>query len=178
MNPSTDDGPPELQTWIAETAEQTRLVIEHAGMALYHAQIFEEGLGWFLQACAFAEGNISTEHQRQILDATLRAKTLGSLLKLVRTKLVFSPESEAAIDQALADRNILVHDFFKQYGVEWVRGEKREEMIERLKTYQDRFRRAGRVIQAHAKSVYREIGVTREVMAEIEAEVFKAPWPR
>lgn len=177
MHTSSGDFPPELKTWIEEKAEQTRLVIEHAGMALYHAQVFEEGLGWFLQACAYAEGDISTEQQRQILEASLRAKTLGSLLRLVRTKLVFSPESEAAIDRALANRNILVHDFFKQYGVEWVRCEKRDEMIERLKGYQDCFRRANRVMQAHAKSVYREIGVTREVMERIEAEVFKGPWP-
>src|SRR4051812_33355365 len=103
MHAPTDDLPPDVQSWITETAEKTRLVIEHAGMALYHAQVFEEGLGWFLQACALAEGNISTEQQRQILEATLRAKTLGSLLKLVRTKLVFGPEAESAINQALAD---------------------------------------------------------------------------
>jgi len=156
-----------------DVTRKTQLVMEHAGLALYHAQVFEEGLGWFLQACAYADGKLDTEEQRRILEESLRAKTLGALLRLVKTRLIFGAEAEGCVNQALADRNILAHDFFKQCGVEWVRGEKRDEMIERLKNYQEHCRKAGRVIQAHAKPIYREIGFTEQVFAGIACEIFK-----
>ena len=149
---------------------ETRLVFEHAGLALYHAQVFEEGLGWFIQAWALAQEDISTEEQRIILEEALRAKTLGGLMKATRARLSFGPEVDAALNQALADRNYLAHHFFKDDSLAWVLGHKRDEMLAKLDQYRRHFRMAGRAIQAHARATYRQLGYSEEKAVAILLE--------
>lgn len=148
-----------------EKAEHYKTVYAHAGLALYHAQIFEEELSIFIIAHSLANKELGSSQEYDLLEESLRSKTLGALLKNAKQKIYFSASAEKIIDQALAERNYLAHDFFKDFAPDWFTVEKRDDLISKLQSYQQTFTLADKLVSTLSRQMLKDLSVSDEMVA-------------
>ncbi len=92
-----------------------RDVFTHYGHAAYWGQVLEDALIQALVFIARLKDRSLTEEQLQALAQAeyKKKKTIGVLIKEVRTAIRATEPIEVIVDQALQQRNYLIHRFFR-----------------------------------------------------------------
>lgn len=103
------------------------------GSAAYYAQFFEAGLADFLLSYRKLVDRNLLHSEIQSLETTLQKKTMGSLLKDLRTLFTIDdPDIDSSLDDALRKRNYLMHEFFRLREPDFSSEEKRNEIFVEL----------------------------------------------
>ncbi len=81
------------------------------GLAMYFAQVFEEGLRNVLGICAGVIDGLTFE-ELDTYSSSFARSTLGQLMNKVKVRVEVDPDAERVIRIALKKRNFLAHKFF------------------------------------------------------------------
>ena len=93
--------------------EQTRDVYAHYGLAMYLAQTLEHGIVNALVILRLPEKD---KYTRQDIDEFMEGrfqKTLGALLKHLKSEVELPSDLEPTLTEALNRRNYLAHHYFR-----------------------------------------------------------------
>lgn len=140
------------------------------GFCSYYAQVLEQGV---VNLAVGLHGRGLTDLTGPAVTAAFDQadrRTLGQLLRDVRSRVQIHHETEAGLNQALRDRNFLFHRFFVRRDVDFGSNSGRQEMIDELRAMTRRFQDADRRVSAIWIPLWEALGFTRELM---EAEVEK-----
>jgi hypothetical protein len=143
--------------------EQLRDTYAHAGLTLYLAQCFEMSLENFLFLLHRLTNERVTVEELLAVEAANQKKTLGSLLKSVKSLCNFGDGSVDHLDKALKDRNYLAHRFFKDHGESLLSAAGRTAMIDALSQMQYTFQVADTLMEAVNRAMGKAAGVTEEI---------------
>jgi hypothetical protein len=104
--------PPDLRDM--DESDQHREVYAWAGLALYYAQVLEEGVLALIFAVRATDGTLRRDFETadDFFEAHA-SRTLGQLLRDMRQHVDLPAGIEHDTRDALAKRNFLVHHFFK-----------------------------------------------------------------
>jgi hypothetical protein len=95
--------------------EQAREVYARAGLALYYAQVFEQGMIHTVYARQIVNGTITAEfNTADAFHRVVDSQTAGTILARLRRHLSLDPELDAMCTEALRLRNFLAHHFFSE----------------------------------------------------------------
>jgi len=97
-----------------DESDQNREVYAWVGLALYYAQVLEEGVLGLIFAVRATDGTLRRDFETadDFFDAHA-SKTLGQMLNDMRQRVDLPAGIEDDTRAALAKRNFLVHHFFK-----------------------------------------------------------------
>lgn len=140
-------------------------VFAFAGLALYAAAVFEAELTNLLAGSKMAKERPTSADEVEALFSDNYAKTLGQLIQLVRARVSFPNDSEALIGRALAERNRLIHHFFRDHSENFVSEIGRREMIADLREMTALFRAADQASESVSNPLFERLGVTSEIIA-------------
>ena len=146
--------------------EQSRELFAYAGLVLYWAQCFEMSLEIFLLIHTRLANKSISLSELESYESDIQRKTLGGLLRDVRQRVAFDSSAEIAIGDALEKRNLLVHRFFKERGIEALSLAGRAEMIERLQDFEQSFRVADRVAWSIVEAARKVLGIPDEIIQQ------------
>jgi hypothetical protein len=149
---------------------QIRDVFAHFGLAAYCAQVFEKGLCNLLVIHGMLTGEVVTLAEFDAMEKKTHKKTLGSLLKDVKPLIDFGDtDVEGMLDDALAKRNFLQHDYFWERSVEFTSTNGRAAMIAELDPWRPIFETATGFIDALCAAARKARGISDEcIIAELE----------
>ena len=119
--------------------EQTRDVYAHYGLAMYLAQILEHGIVNALVILRLPEKD---KYTRQDIDEFMAGrfeKTLGALIRYLRSESSLLKNLESHLAQALNRRNCLAHSYFREKAETFVTRSGRKEMLQELQNDQQLF---------------------------------------
>lgn len=143
--------------------EQTRDVYAHYGLAMYLAQIFEHGIVNALVILRLPE---KEKYTRQDIDEFMEGrfqKTLGALLKHLKSEIVLPPDLESVLTEALNRRNYLAHHYFRERAEKFVTRNGRAEMLQELQIDQQLFEKADEQLERTLVPLRVTHGVTDSV---------------
>jgi len=139
--------------------EQTRDVYAHYGLAMYLAQILEHVI---VNALVILRLPKKEKYTRQDIDEFMEGrfqKTLGSLLKHLKSEVALAPDLESALTEALSRRNYLAHHYFREKSESFVTRHGRAQMIQELQADQRLFEKADEQIEKALAPLRRKHGV-------------------
>jgi hypothetical protein len=143
--------------------EQTRDVYAHFGLAMYLAQILEHGIVNALVILRLPEKD---KYTRQDIDEFMEGrfqKSLGALLKHLKSEVALPQDLESTLTEALTRRNYLAHHYFREKAESFVTRSGRAQMLEQLHVDQQLFERADEELEK-ALAPYRvKHGITDSV---------------
>lgn len=90
-------------------------------------------------------------------------KTLGALLKHLKSEVALPPDLEATLTEALNRRNFLAHHYFREKATEFVARNGRDQMLQELQIDQQLFERADQQLENALKPFRMKQGVTDSV---------------
>ncbi|MGH9043723.1 MAG: hypothetical protein ACRDVP_02595 [Acidimicrobiales bacterium] len=185
MMSSKEDGMrPAPDLTVMDDDDQHREVYAWAGLALYYAQVLEQGM---IHAAYVAQiddktlvkGFTSAEEFQEVVDR----QTAGKIIRRVREHVALSPELEAICLACVDRRNFLTHHFFSERSDLFARLEDRQLMLEELREMIVGFQTADagleRAMFEHGEAInftptlVRRIYETRK--AELESGSARAP---
>ncbi len=103
------------------------------GSSAYYAQFFEASLADFLLSYRKLIDRNLLNHEIQSLETTLQKKTMGTLLKDLRTIFTIDDtDIDSTLDDALRKRNYLMHEFFRVREPDFTSTEKRNQIFGEL----------------------------------------------
>jgi hypothetical protein len=158
--------------------EQTRDVYAHYGLAMYLAQTLEHGIVNALVILRLPE---KEKYTRQDIDEFMEGrfqKTLGALLKHLKSEISFPPDLESVLTDALNRRNSLAHHYFRVRAEKFVTRNGRTQMLHELQSDQQLFGKADEqlakamkplrlshgvpdsVVEAEYKRMYQKLGIS------------------
>ncbi|MCW8917255.1 MAG: hypothetical protein OQL08_00345 [Gammaproteobacteria bacterium] len=143
--------------------EQTRDVYAHYGLAMYLAQILEHGIANALVILRLPDKD---EYTRQDIDEFMAGrfeKTLGALIKHLRSEAALPHNLESHLAQALKRRNCLAHNYFREKAENFVTRSGRDEMLKELQNDQKLFENTDGQLSEAVKLVRVKHGVTDSV---------------
>jgi len=162
MHPDTDD----------EGAHH-REVYAHFGLAMYLAQVLENGL-----VNALTMFDFIPNHQEHIgsrtawsvaFDAFSASKielTMGNLINVLKKVTTVPDALEARLRHALHRRSFLVHHYFRDNVALFSTAEGRDRLIADLETYQAEFTAADSALFALVEPVMHRYGMTQDRLDE------------
>lgn len=138
------------------------------GLCAYYAQVLEQGM--VNLAVGLHARGLTVLTGPAVSAAFDRAdrQTLGQLLRDVQRRVEIPHDMEAALNQALSDRNFLVHRFFVTHDVDFCSDVGRQEMIDELRAMTRRFQETDRRVDALWIPLRKTLGFTQKLM---EAEL-------
>ena len=142
--------------------DHVKEVYAQAGLALYFAQCFEMALSNFLFLHFRATNVRVTIGDLTNLESANARKTLGSLLKSVKSLCAFDEAVVERLERALDQRNRLCHYFFKDSAESFLSRGGRETMLNTLLEYQSSMQDADAMIEAANRALASALGVTDE----------------
>mgnify|MGYP003700174199 FL=1 len=119
--------------------EQTRDVYAHYGLTMYLAQTLEHGIVNALVILRLPEKD---KYTRQDIDDFMEGrfqKTLGALLKHLKSEVVLPSDLESTLTEALNRRNYLAHHYFREKAECFVTRSGRDQMLQDLQSDQQLF---------------------------------------
>lgn len=146
--------------------EQTRDVYAHYGAAMYLAQTLEHGIVNALVILRLPEKDKCT---RQDIDEFIEGrfqKTLGALLKHLKSGVELPPDLESTLTEALNRRNYLVHHYFREMAECFVTRSGRCHMLQELQNDQQLFEVADEKLRKALTPFREKHGVTDRVYEE------------
>lgn len=151
-----------------DEAEQTREVYAWAGLALYYAQVFEQGMIHTVYAGQIVNGTITAEFNtadafRRVVDS----QTAGTILKRLKQHVTLDTESDDMCAEALRLRNFLAHHFFSDRSELFFSQQGRRLMLEELRAMTQVFGQVDRHLQAVMIDMHERVGLRRETFDKV-----------
>jgi hypothetical protein len=146
--------------------EQTRDVYAHYGLAMYLAQTLEHGIVNALVILRLPEKD---KYTRQDIDEFMEGrfqKTLGALLKHLKSEVELPSDLEPTLTEALNRRNYLAHHYFREKAECFVTRSGRDQMLQELQNDQQLFEIADEQLGKALKPFREKHGVTDSVYEE------------
>lgn len=143
--------------------EQTRDVYAHYGVAMYYAQTLEHGIVNALVILRLLEKD---RYTRQNIDDFMEGrfeKTLGALLKHLKSEIALPTDLESTLTEALNRRNYLAHHYFRENARSFVTQNGRAQMLQELQIDQQLFERADEQLGKALTPIRVKHGVTDSV---------------
>ena len=140
--------------------EQTRDVYAHYGLAMFLAQTLEHAIVNALVILRLPE---KEEYTRQDIDEFMEGrfqKTLGALLKQLKSEISFPPDLESMLVKALNRRNYLAHHYFRERAETFVTRNGSTQMLYELQSDQRLFEKADEQLGKAMKPLRLIHGVT------------------
>lgn len=126
--------------------EQTKEVYAHYGLAMYLAQCLEHGIVNALVILRLPE---KEKYTRQDIDEFMDGKfqkTLGTLIKHLKSEITPLPDLEPLLTEALNRRNFLAHHYFRERAEKFVTRDGRSNMLHEIRSDQQLFENADNVL--------------------------------
>ncbi len=146
--------------------EQTRDVYAYYGLAMYLAQTLEHGI---VNALVILQLPDKDKYTRQNIDEFMEGrfqKTLGALLKHLKSEVALPPNLESTLTEALKRRNYLAHHYFREKAEHFVTRNGRDQMLQELQNDQRLFEMADEQLEMVLKPFREKHGVTDGVYEE------------
>lgn len=143
--------------------EQTRDVYAHYGLSMYLAQTLEHGIVNALVILRLPEKD---KYTRQDIDEFMEGrfqKTLGALLKHLKSEVTLPPDLKSTLTKALNRRNYLAHHYFREKAESFVTRNGRAQMLQELQVDQRLFERADEQLEQALTPLRVKHGVTNSV---------------
>jgi hypothetical protein len=148
--------------------EQAREIYARAGLALYYAQVFEQGMIHTVYAGQIVNGTIASEfNTAEAFHRVVDSQTAGAILVRLRRHLDLAPELDAVCVEALRLRNFLAHHFFSERSELFFNQEGRRLMLDELQTMIRTFGQADRRLEVLMIEMHERIGLKRETVERI-----------
>jgi hypothetical protein len=122
--------------------EQTKEVYAHYGLALYLAQCLEHGIVNALVILRLPEKEKFTRHDIDEFMNGKFQKTLGILIKHLKSELTLPLDLESLLTDALNRRNYLAHHYFRERVDHFVMRDGRTKMLNEIQSDQKLFEKA------------------------------------
>lgn len=160
-------------------------VYAHFGLAIYGAQVLEHGIVNALVYCDLIPKNAKAvknkEEWTSLFDAFMDGhfeKTLGRMIKMLKTVFPITPEFDEQLAESLALRNYLAHHYFKDRIHLFLTVDGREEMISELSRAHDIFSKTDHQLETLVKPIRERYGFTDEVLQKAYAEFIRENAPK
>lgn len=164
--------PPDLS--VMDENDQTRECYAWAGLALYEAQVLEKGVLNLLFAARVADGSLAKEFcSADEFLGEHGSKTLGQLLKRVKTYVPINQDVDDKCVGALRTRNFLIHHFFAERIELFFTFSGRNQMITELHEMAQLFQVADSLLTDLMLRVAQRFGLT-EAQIDHEFETLRA----
>jgi len=164
--------PPDLS--LMDENSQSRECYAWAGLALYEAQVLEQGVLNLLFAARVADGSLAREFGS--VDAFFGvhgSNTLGQLLNRVKNHVPINQDVGDKCVLALRTRNFLVHEFFVERIELLFTLEGRDQVVGELHDMAQLFQAADSLLTDLMLLVARRFGLT-EAQIDLEFQALKA----
>lgn len=153
-------------------SEQVKEVYARFGLAVYYAQVLEHGI---VNALVILDLIPSRRHLARstdewggevdaFMDRHFQA-TMGRMMRNLRSVTQVDNDLERLLSDALCMRNWLVHDFFRERATEFMSAPGREQMLAEVDKCRDVFQAADKQLDATVTPLWREAGLTDELLA-------------
>jgi hypothetical protein len=146
-------------------------VYAYFGLAIYQAQVLEHGIVNALVYCDLIPSKAkivkSNEEWTSLFDVFMDGhfeKTLGRLIKTLKSAFPVTPELEANLEESLKLRNWLAHHYFKDRVHLFLSAEGRDEMISELSSAQVHFEKTDRQLESLVQPVRERYGFSDELL--------------
>ncbi|MFN7957373.1 MAG: hypothetical protein U0P46_03455 [Holophagaceae bacterium] len=164
-----------------EISEQIKTVYAHFGLAIYLAQCLEHQIvnsmvvidllpnfpwkqksreDWYKQHDQYNEEQFT--------------KTLGRLIRDLKSITQVPPEVESKLSFCLARRNFLAHHYFRERAIEFMTESGRQNMLTELENDQAMFRQADQQLHLLVEPLNLKYGITPEAVESARLELLKA----
>ena len=144
--------------------EQIRDVYANFGLAAYWGQCLEVSASNILIGNAMIKGEAVTVADIDALELSNQRKTMGILIKAIRSKVTLPPDADEVIDTALERRNFLTHHYFRQRAVDFMSDRGRQRMVEELRDIQDNLEKANEVANGICASMRSYLGISSDMI--------------
>lgn len=146
--------------------EQTREVYAWAGLALYYAQVFEHGLVNLIHVVLGTRNQLVGQYATidEFYEQKFR-KMMGKLLEETRKLGVLPDEALDLASRAVARRNFLIHEFFRERVELFPHQEGRRLLLIELSDAVGLFMRADAAVDQVVFALGAPAGITREAVA-------------
>ena len=156
-------------------SHKVREVYAHFGLAMYHAQCLERILAMALASVYRPNGRTPTKHQLRDLLETNYQKTLGDLVRQLRTTVPIDERLEKLLSEALKKRNWLAHDYFWERAAAFCRSDERKSMVAELDEAADFFLKVDQEFRGVLDQWLAKRGITQEILKRTEKELLEGP---
>lgn len=161
-------------------SEHCKEVYAHFGLAIYCAQVLEQAIIHALIFIDLIPKSITKvsnpEEWQKRFDKFFgkeQKKTLGQLLKKLKSLGQLSQDLDSILNSALVERNRLAHSYFWEQAESFVNQEGRDKMISELQELCDLFSKAESFLSKTMQKVYNQYGFTPEKIEQIEMEYIR-----
>jgi len=164
---------------LPDNEEREREVYARFGLAMFHAQVFEEGLISFIVALVTAEheqaGTRGGADAFNDLMDDLYGRTAGKLLVKLREQAGLEPRLEALLKEAIGVRNSLAHRWFRENSADFGSVEGMQRMVDDLDTSRATLQRASVQTYGLAAKVFMSLGITERDIERVRDDLMKQP---
>lgn len=143
---------------VMDEDDQHREIYAWAGLALYYAQVFEQGMIHATYVAQIDNNTLVNEFtSAENFQGVVDRETAGKIIRRVREHVALSPELQAICLACVYKRNFLAHHFFSERSDLFARLEGRRQMLEELREMIVSFQRADagleRAMFEHGKAI-------------------------
>lgn len=150
--------------------EHVKEVYARFGLALYFAQVLEHGLVNALVILNLIPSQRHLSRSRDEWGAEVDLfmdrhfqTTMGRMMRSLRDAVQVDADLEQLLHDALNKRNWLVHDFFREWAVEFMSATGRERMLSEVDGCRDLFKSADNRLEATLGPLRTKVGISDEL---------------
>lgn len=153
------------ESWLA------REVYATYGLAMFHAQVLENGIiNLILWSGVSDRAYLSTEQTDSAISELL-TKTMGTIKKLLITRRADIAHLEGELAKAVSLRNFLAHQYFRERSAAGMVDEGRRRMLAELQEAVAFFQAVDALLEPLTMKLVRARGISDQQMAETMDEV-------
>ena len=163
---------------IAIESDQVKEVYAYYGRAMFEAQCLEQSIFQHLLIFDhFPKATKAYKDKQQWANAFNEyesremKQTMGKLIRRLCEAGQPTKEIEAALEEALKVRNWLAHGYFSARAIQFTVSRGRQEMLIELEPIYEIFKNCAELIDAVTMPVMRKMGLTEEMLREIEMQL-------
>lgn len=149
---------------IDSESSQIKEVYTQFGLVMYQVQCFERTLAILLITAYAPDLQKITRSQYEELLGRYFQRTLGNLINQLREFVTISRQLETTLSRALQKRNWLVHHYFWERAITFMREDGRESMIEELRGIAQFFEDIDSKLTTIVEEWARKQGITEEAI--------------
>ena len=152
--------------------EHYKEVYAQFGLAVYYAQVFEQGLVNMITLFILAKTPGVTRELFEELFTVHAKKTLGRLINIAKKHVSFPEDNTKIFEEALGKRNYLIHHYFFERIDKFTTSEGREEMLSELEEIRKCLSEADDLIDPITDQICKKLGFTHEMLEKAAVDLF------
>ena len=159
-------------------SDQVKEVYAHYGRAMYGAQCLEQSIfqhlllfDHFPKAIKAYKDKKQWTNAFDEYESREMRQTMGKLIRRLCEAGQPTKEIELALEEALKVRNWLAHDYFSARAIQFTVSHGRQEMLVELEPIYEIFKNCADLIDAVTMPLMKKMGLTEEMMREIEMQL-------